>query len=202
MVGWSPVELDGPTVLAVLAMLGGSASYAAAGIYARRALRGVSTHALALGQQLGALVWLVLPGLAFFPRAMPSPAASWSLAALGVLSTGVAYLLYFRLLARVGPTGTSTVTYLLPVVGMFWGALLLDEPVTAGMLAGLAIVLGSVVLVNDVRLTAPERQSDRSTTAGSIREARRAGNHPASAPTPASTATASTIVSGSCGARP
>jgi drug/metabolite transporter (DMT)-like permease len=152
MVGWSPVELTATTVLAVLAMLGGSASYAAAGIYARRTLRGVPTHTLALGQQLGALVWLAAPGVVLFPRAVPSTAVVWSVAALGVLSTGVAYLLYFRLLERVGPTKTSTVTYLIPMVGMVWGAMLLDEPVTGGMLGGLALVLASVVLVNEVRL--------------------------------------------------
>lgn len=152
IVGWSPVPLDRGTVLGVLAMLAGSASYAGAGIYARLRLRGVPTPTLALGQQLGALAWLALPAIAWPPSRVPPAAAVWSVLALGVLSTGVAYLLYFRLLDRVGPTRTSTVTYLLPVVGMLWGALFLGEAVGAGMLAGLAIVLASVLLVNDVRL--------------------------------------------------
>jgi drug/metabolite transporter (DMT)-like permease len=80
------------------------------------------------------------------------PAAAWgSLFALGALSTGVAYLLFFRLLERVGPTKTATVTYLIPFVGMLAGWLVLGEPLTGGMLVGLVLVLCSVVLVNEVR---------------------------------------------------
>jgi len=55
----------------------------------------------------------------------------------------------------VGPTRTSTVTYLMPVVGMLWGVLLLGETVTAGMIGGLAVVMASVVLVNNIRLPSP-----------------------------------------------
>jgi drug/metabolite transporter (DMT)-like permease len=62
--------------------------------------------------------------------------------------------MYFHLLASVGPTKSSTVTYLLPLFGMVWGALFLHEPVTSGMLVGMALVLGSVLLVNDVRVGA------------------------------------------------
>jgi drug/metabolite transporter (DMT)-like permease len=157
MVGWSPAPMTRDTLLAVLAMLAGSASYAAAGIYARLRLRGLPTHALALGQQLGALAWLALPGLVWRPREVPPPAAAWSVLALGVLSTAVAYLLYFQRLERVGPTRTATVTYLLPVVGILWGTTVLGEHVTTGMLVGLGTVLASVLLVNDVRLTRAPR---------------------------------------------
>lgn len=150
MVGWSPVALDMPTTLAVLAMLAGSASYAWAVIYTRMKLRGVPPHTLAYGQQIGALPWLIIPGVALAPRALPSLAAIGSVLALGVLSTAVAYLLFFRLLERIGPTKTTTVTYLIPIVGLSWGALVLHEPVSHGMVVGLGLVLGSVLLVNDV----------------------------------------------------
>lgn len=152
MIGWSPVPLDGATLLAVLAMLAGSASYAGAGIYARLRLRGVPVPTLALGQQLGALAWLALPGVLWAPRTLPPAAAAGSVLALGVLSTAVAYLLYFRLLERMGPTGVSTVTYLMPVAGISWGALLLGEEVSGGMVLGLGLVLVSVLLVNQVRI--------------------------------------------------
>lgn len=154
MVGWSPLEATTATVLSVLAMLAASASYAAAGIYARLRLRDVPVHTLALGQQLGALLWLAVPGLAWMPRHVPSTEALLSVLALGMLSTAVAYVLFFRLLASLGPTKTATVTYLIPVTGLMWGVALLDEPVTRGMLAGLGIVLGSVMLVNEVRVGA------------------------------------------------
>ena len=72
--------------------------------------------------------------------------------ALGVLSTAVAYVLYFWLLERVGPTRTTTVTYVIPVFGTAWGVLFLGERVGAGTFAGLAAILASVVLVNDLRL--------------------------------------------------
>jgi drug/metabolite transporter (DMT)-like permease len=152
MVGWGPMALDGATALSVLAMLVASASYASSGIYTKLKLNGVSTYSLALGQQLGALVWLAIPGVVLVPRSMPSPAAVGSLLALGLLSTGVAYLMFFELLERVGPTKTTTVTYLIPIVGMFAGAVMLGEPLTGGMLVGLVLVLASVLLVNEVRV--------------------------------------------------
>ena len=152
MVGWGPMALDRATVLSVLAMLVASASYASSGIYTKLKLKGVSTYSLALGQQLGALVWLAIPGALLVPKTAPSPAAVGSLLALGLLSTGVAYLMFFELLERVGPTKTTTVTYLIPIVGMLAGAVMLGEPLTGGMLLGLGLVLASVVLVNEVRV--------------------------------------------------
>jgi drug/metabolite transporter (DMT)-like permease len=152
MVGWGPMALDLATVLSVLAMLVASASYASAGIYTKLKLKGVSTYSLALGQQIGAFVWLAVPGALLLPKHTPSSAAMGALLALGALSTGLAYLLYFKLLERIGPTKTTTVTYLIPIVGMLAGALVLGEPLTAGMLAGLVLVLGSVLLVNEVRI--------------------------------------------------
>lgn len=152
MVGWGPMALDGATVLSVLAMLVASASYASSGIYTKLKLKGVSTYSLALGQQLGALVWLAIPGALLVPKTAPSSAAVGSLLALGLLSTGVAYLMFFELLERVGPTKTTTVTYLIPIVGMLAGAVMLGEPLTGGMLVGLVLVLASVLLVNEVRV--------------------------------------------------
>lgn len=152
MVGWGPMSLDRTTLLAVLAMLAASASYAGAGIYTKLRLRGVPTYTLALGQQLGAFVWLAVPGALLLPRTMPPANAIYALIALGALSTAVAYLLYFRLIERVGPTKTTTVTYLIPIVGILGGALVLREPLTAGMVAGLGLVLASVLLVNEVRV--------------------------------------------------
>jgi drug/metabolite transporter (DMT)-like permease len=60
---------------------------------------------------------------------------------LGVLSTGLAYILYFRLIANVGPTNAITVTYLIPITAMILGAVVIDEAVTPQMLAGCAIIL-------------------------------------------------------------
>jgi drug/metabolite transporter (DMT)-like permease len=152
LLGWSPVPLDGGTLLGVGAMLVAACCYAIAGIYTKRNLAGVPAVSLALGQQLAATAWLAAPAVWQLPDARFTTAAVTSLVALAVLCTAVAYLLYFFLIARVGPTRTTTVTYLIPVFGTLWGVLFLDEPVTRGMVAGLACILASVVLVNGVSL--------------------------------------------------
>ena len=77
---------------------------------------------------------------------------------LAFLSTAVAYLIYFRLIENVGPTSTLTVTLLVPVFGLLFGVLLLDEPFGLGTLAGLGIILTSVVLITGIanRKSKPE----------------------------------------------
>jgi drug/metabolite transporter (DMT)-like permease len=168
LVGWSPLPRNLATAASVAAMLVATLSYAFAGVYARRRLVGVPAPTLALGQQLGAAAWLAIPAVATLPDQLPSRAALGALLALGVLSTAVAYLLYFWLLERVGATRTPTVTYLIPVFGTAWGATFLGERVGAGTFAGLAAILASMVLVNDLRLPgrrgaapAPERSEGR-----------------------------------------
>jgi drug/metabolite transporter (DMT)-like permease len=152
LVGWSPVELNVATMLSVGAVLVATCGYGLAGVYTKRQLSGVPATTLTLGQQLGATAWLIVPAATQLPNAHPTEAAVWSLVALALLSTTVAYVLYFHLIASVGPTKTTTVTYLLPVFGTAWGALFLGERITLGMLAGLGCILASVVFVNDVRL--------------------------------------------------
>ncbi len=160
LVGWSPIPFTLPVALAVVAMLAASAGYAAAGIYARVRLAGVPTYTLALGQQVGAVAWLAVPTLVWAPSAVPPRDAWLALLALGVICTALAYLLYFRLLERVGPTKVTTVTYLIPGFGILWGVVFLGEPLTGGMAAGLALVLVSMVLVNEVRLPWRPRSID------------------------------------------
>ena len=152
LVGWSPVGLTRDTLLSIGAMLVATCSYALAGVYTKRQLSGVPGPTLALGQQVGAAVWLVGPALWQVPSSHPSQAAVISLILLATLSTAFAYLLYFHLIAAVGPTNTTTVTYLIPLFGTVWGAVFLGERVTPGMLAGLGLILASVLLVNEVRL--------------------------------------------------
>ena len=60
---------------------------------------------------------------------------------LAVICTGIAYILYFRLLSRVGPSKTLAVTYLIPAFGVLWGHLLLHEPITASMVVGVPVIL-------------------------------------------------------------
>ena len=84
------------------------------------------------------------------------PQALFAVLWLGFLGSGLAYLIFFRLLARRGAAGTSLVAYLLPVFGVALGAIFLREPVDARLLTGLALIVGGIALVN---MTAGRRPS-------------------------------------------
>ncbi len=186
LVGWSPLPATRATILSVAATLVASCAYAFAGIHARRRLADVPPPALAAGQQLAAAAWLVVPAAATAPAAMPSARALAALLGLATVSTAVAYLLYFFLLERIGPTRTPTVTYLIPVFGTAWGALFLHEHVSPGMIAGTACVLASVLLVNGMRLRAPISAERGSSDASTLPTGRRTNDlrqlDPTSAP--------------------
>jgi drug/metabolite transporter (DMT)-like permease len=152
LVGWDPLPLSGGVLLAVAAMLVASLSYALGATYAKRSFSGIPPLGMAIGQ-LGGAVALLLPLAAVsIPKEAPSFVVALSMLGLALLSTSVAYLIYFRLIENVGPTSTVTVTLLVPVFGLLFGVLLLDEPFGPGTLAGLAIILTSVVLITGIAL--------------------------------------------------
>ena len=123
-------------------------SYAVGGVMVKRLAGGIPAKSLAFGSQLMAGLAL-LPALVFFPpRAFPSWEVLGLLVAFGVLCSGVAYLLYYGLMTRIGPTKTLTVTFLMPVFGMLWGALFLGESITLPLAAGAALVLAGTALVS------------------------------------------------------
>ena len=150
LVGWDPVELDGAVLLSVGAMLAASLSYGISAVYVKRTFVGVPPLGMAIGQLTGATVVLFPFAALSVPGESPPAAAIASVLALALLSTALAYLFYFRLITNVGPTSTVTVTLLVPVFGLLFGVLFLDEPLGPGTLAGLGIVLGSVVLVTGI----------------------------------------------------
>ena len=152
LVGWDPISLNSIVLLSVGAMLTASLSYAVGGVYVKRTFAGVPPLAMAIGQQTGAAFLLVPLAAVSLPEEAPPLPAALSALALTLLSTAVAYLLYFRLIENVGPTKTLTVTFLIPVFGLLFGVLLLGEPVGVGTLVGFGIILYSVALVTEVRL--------------------------------------------------
>jgi drug/metabolite transporter (DMT)-like permease len=152
LVGWDPIPLNSIVLLSVGAMLAASLAYAVGGVYVKRTFAGVPPLAMAIGQQTGAAFLLVPLAAVSLPEEAPPLPAALSALALTLLSTAVAYLLYFRLIENVGPTKTLTVTFLIPVFGLFFGVLLLGEPVGVGTLVGFGIILYSVALVTEVRL--------------------------------------------------
>ena len=126
---------------ALLAMLGATSCYGYAANFTRRHLAGVPATANAAGSQLVSALALTPFALAHWPAVTPGPMAWGAAAALGVGCTGLAYVLFFRLIERVGASRAVTVTFLVPVFGTLWGVLFLGEPVTASMLVGGAVVL-------------------------------------------------------------
>jgi drug/metabolite transporter (DMT)-like permease len=138
-------------LLALFAGLAASLSYGIASIYAKSA-PGPDPFANALGSMFAATL-LLAPVTPFFPAHAPSGAiVVLSVLGLGVLCSGVAYLLYFRLIADLGPASALTVTFLIPVFGVLWGALFLHEPIGVHTIAGSLIVVVGTALVTGFNL--------------------------------------------------
>ena len=120
--------------------------YGFGGNFLRRYLGTLPPAATAAATLTCASVLLSPLAIATWPQT-PPPAISWlSAVALGVLCTGLAYLLYYRLIYRIGAPRASTVTYLIPLFGVMWAWMLLDEPITMAMAVACAMILGGVAL--------------------------------------------------------
>ena len=151
LVGWDPVPLTTAVLYSVGAMLLASLSYALGATYAKRAFGDLPPTTMAVGQQAGAAAILLVPAAVTLPERSVPVVVGLAVLGLALLSTAVAYLLYFRLIENVGPTSTVTVTFLVPIFGLLFGVVLLDEPYGVGTLLGLAIILLSVALVTGFR---------------------------------------------------
>jgi drug/metabolite transporter (DMT)-like permease len=159
LVGWDPIAMNWAVALSVGAMLAASLAYALGSVYAKRTFADSPPLAIASGQ-LTAATMLVLPLAAVSaPEQSPSTIVVLSVLGLALPSTAVAYMLYFRLIANVGPTSTSTVTLLVPLFGLLFGVVLLDEPVGVGTLAGLVLILSSVTLITGLGAKWPKARS-------------------------------------------
>jgi drug/metabolite transporter (DMT)-like permease len=131
---------------AVLACLLACICYALTASYTKRYLTGLPPLVTATGSLIGAALGLGLPALWLWPAQMPGSSAWLALLAAGVLCTGIAYILYFRLIETAGPARTLAVTFVIPVFAIFYGAVFLAEAVTAWMLfCGLVIICGTAL---------------------------------------------------------
>jgi drug/metabolite transporter (DMT)-like permease len=138
--GGIPLEVGGAT-WAMIAGLVASLSYGVSVNYTKRRLSGVPPLVTATGSQISATL-LLLPLCAMrWPSVMP-PLRSWlCVIGLGIVCTGIANIIFFRLISHVGPAKAITVTYLIPVSGMLWGLVFLHEPITVGMVIACAVIL-------------------------------------------------------------
>lgn len=133
---------------AVLACLCATAMYGFSANYTRRHLQSLSPMTLATGTQLGAALVLTPATLVYWPHAgTPSTAAWMAMGGLAFLCTGLAYVMYFRLIRRVGATNAVTVTFLVPAFAVLWGALLIGERIHAGMVTACVVILVGTGLV-------------------------------------------------------
>ncbi|CAM2189800.1 DMT family transporter [Paraburkholderia sacchari] len=129
------------TVLAAGAALCAAALYGVAASFTKRHLTGVDPLTVAAGTMTAATIVLAPFALATWPHAAVSLHAWGAALCLGVACTGLAYLLFFRLIASIGPARTITVTFVIPVFGILWGALFLSEHVSVGMIEACAAIL-------------------------------------------------------------
>jgi drug/metabolite transporter (DMT)-like permease len=133
-------------LVAGLAVVFSAFCYAAAGIYAGRRLKGVSPLVIAFGT-LTVAAFATLPvGLFQLPDHVTGWKVTASMLTLGIAGTGLAYILYYALIAGAGASRAILITYLVPTFAVVYGAVLLGEPVTAATIGGLALVLAGVAL--------------------------------------------------------
>ena len=154
-----PVAMTGDALVAYIACLGAACCYGFAGNYTKRIAKQlahpIAPTAMATGSQITAAIAL-LPLIPFDPvQAVPTHSMLLIVAALGIGSTAIAYLLYFRLIRDVGATRALTVTFLVPLFAVAWGWALFDEVVTWRMAGGGALVLIATWLV--VSASKPKR---------------------------------------------
>ena len=150
LVGFDQVTSRPGAGIAIAAALVAAVSYSVASAYAKTA-KSVEPFANAHGSMWAATL-LVIPVLPFFPApAEPTIGIMGAALALGILCSGIAYILYFKLIQDVGPTSALTVTFLNPLFGILWGALFLGEVVGWHTILGAAIVITGTALVTGFR---------------------------------------------------
>lgn len=156
--GMPAMEASGLTLLAMAASLLATLCYGLAASFTKRHLSGAHPLATAAGSQIGATLGLALPTIWLWPEQAVSPAAWGAVAAVALLCTAIAYILFFRIIQQAGPSKALTVTFLVPVFALAYGALFLDESITLWMvLCGLVIMTGTALSTGLVRLRWLER---------------------------------------------
>ena len=131
---------------AVLACLAACLCYGIAASFAKKYMGGIHPMVTAAGSQVGATLGLLLPAIWLWPAQLPSTTAWLALLVLGVACTGIAYILYFRLIEKAGPQRTLTVTFLIPVFAVVYGAVFLHESITPWMLQCAVVIVCSTAL--------------------------------------------------------
>jgi drug/metabolite transporter (DMT)-like permease len=151
--GVALVSRAGPVVpdlwfwIAVLACLGSTTCYALSSIYMKKRAAHLKPLAVAGWSQIFAAIAMA-PLVPFAEPSAPLTALiAFNVLMLALFCSSIAYVLYYRLIADIGPTRALTMAFLMPVFGMLWGALFLAEPITLAMIAGCALIIGGATAV-------------------------------------------------------
>lgn len=133
-----------------IAVILASASYAITAVFARRYLRGIHPFVAAAGQLTASSVFMTGAVFAFeWPVSVRLTAGPLlAVITLGIVNTGIAYVLYFFLISEAGATQTSLVTYVIPVVGLMLGFVFLDEPLSLAIILGFLLIVVGILLIN------------------------------------------------------
>ena len=135
------VGTDPYALLGAICLTGSSIGYAIGPLYAKSRLAGVEPLGIVAVLLTTASVATLPLALLELPDTAPGPAALGSVAMVGVVGTGLAFALYYRIMQTIGPARTSVVAYLIPGVAVVYGATLLDEPIGGGIAIGLVLIL-------------------------------------------------------------
>lgn len=159
LVRLGPMQFSREVLIAALACVGAAMCYGIAGTYSKKASVNIAPPLMAAGSQLGAAL-VLLPFLPLSPvRGEVTPLIVITACALALLCSAVAYLIYFRLIADIGPSKTLTVTFLIPLFALAWGALFLGEAINLNTLIGCALVVLATSLVAFQGRPAPEKSA-------------------------------------------
>ncbi|HKG65475.1 MAG TPA: DMT family transporter [Solirubrobacteraceae bacterium] len=140
-------------LLGALAMIGAAASYGLSSFVVKRRYGHLAAMQTSLVSIFVTTVLTAPLALATLPSALPGARALLSVLVLGAVGTALAFVIFYKLINEVGAGRASLVSYLAPGVALFYGALLLDEAITAAAIAGLALILGGVALAGRKRVT-------------------------------------------------
>lgn len=150
MISLHKTQVADISILPIAAAISATFCYGIAASFIKRNLSNCKPIALAAGSQIAASIVLVIPVFFDLPRTMPSITAWGSALTLAILGTGIAYILYFYLIAKTGPARAMTVGYLVPLFGILWGILVLGERLSLSVLLGGALILVGVMLTTGI----------------------------------------------------
>ena len=135
------LDLSGSGILGGLAVVLASMGYAIGGFILKARFADAPSIGVVAGVMSASALLLLPPALATLPAAAPSAGPVAAVAALGLFGTGLAFVIFYALIARVGPAKTMVVSYIAPGFAVIYGAWFLSEPITAGKLIGLAAII-------------------------------------------------------------